>query len=221
MRLFLVVIFLCHTVSTFAQKRRYTTTSGELIFSKADYQVNGAKIANPLRFSCFFHFGGYGHIDLTKHFGLYTGMAIRNVGFTSSKGDTLIKRRNYYVGFPLAFKIGNLKQNEYVYAGVEADLAFNYKEKVFIDERRVDRFNIWFSDRTNTFMPSAFVGLNFKSGLNIKFKYYLRDFYNKEYSSNLGKMYENTTSQMFYFSLSMNVMDNFFKDTAKIYNKGI
>jgi hypothetical protein len=221
MRLFLVVSFLCLTVSTFAQKRRYTTTSGELIFSKADYQVNGAKVATPLRFTCFFHFGSYGHIDLTKHLGFYTGVAIRNVGFTSSKGDTLIKRRNYYLGFPLAIKIGNLKQNEYLYLGVEADLAFNYKEKVFVDENRIDRFNVWFSDRTNTFMPSAFVGLNFKSGLNIKFKYYLRDFYNKDFTSTLGKNYENTASQIFYFSLSMNVIDKFFKDTSRIYNKGI
>lgn len=132
-----------------------------------------------------------------------------------------MKRRNYYIGVPLALKIGNLKNDTYLFGGVEGEFAFNYKEKVFVNENKLDdlKFSTWFSDRTNAFMPSAFVGLNLKSGLNLKFKYYLRDFYNKDYTAQGVKIYDNTKSQMFYFSLAMNIRT--ISTTGKTYNKGL
>jgi hypothetical protein len=190
-----------------AQIKPYSTASGELIFSFADYKINNEQINTPVRFTCFFHLGVFEHFDFNDHIGIYTGGTIRNVGFTSSKGDTVIKRRNYYIGVPLALKIGNLKNDSYVFGGVEGEFAVNYKEKVFVNENKLDdlKFSTWFSNRTNAFMPSAFIGLNLKSGLNLKFKYYLRDFFNKDYTAGGVKIYDNTTSQMFYFSLAMNV----------------
>jgi hypothetical protein len=205
-----------------AQVKPYSTASGELIFSFADYKINNEKINTPVRFTCFFHLGVFEHFDFSEHVGLYTGGAIRNVGFTSNESaDTMVKRRNYYIGVPLALKLGNLKEDTYFFGGAEGEFAINYKEKVFINENKIDalKFNTWFSDRTNAFMPSVFAGFNHKSGLNVKFKYYLRDFYNKDYTAKGVKIYENTTSQMFYFSLSMNLRT--ITATGKTYNKGL
>ncbi|MDZ4668570.1 MAG: hypothetical protein SGJ00_11910 [bacterium] len=202
-----------------AQVKKYATSSGELIFSFADYKMKGEQVNTPVRFTCFFHYSGNKHVDFSDKFGLYTGAAIRNVGFTSTNGDTMIKRRNYYIGIPLAIKIGNLKKDKYLFAGVEGDFAINYKEKLFINEIKKDKFNIWFCNRTNAFLPSAFVGVNFKSGLNLKFKYYLKDFYNKNFVASGVKIYENTQSQVFYFSLSMNIRNQQIYKTT--YNKGL
>ncbi len=216
---FFVIIF-CLTNAK-AQVKPYSTGSGELIFSFADYKVNNQQINTPVRFTCFFHLGIFEHFDFSEHVGIYTGGAIRNVGFTSTKGDTMMKRRNYYIGVPLALKIGNLKNDTYLFGGVEGEFAFNYKEKVFVDENKLDdlKFSTWFSERTNAFLPSAFVGVNLKSGLNLKFKYYLRDFYNKDYTAQGVKIYDNTKSQMFYFSLAMNIRT--ITTTGKTYNKGL
>ncbi|MCF8427042.1 MAG: hypothetical protein K9H61_09100 [Bacteroidia bacterium] len=223
MRKILLLTFSLFVVASLqAQIKKYSTSSGEIIFSFADYKINNEQVNTPVRFTCFFHLGGYEHFDFNDKVGIYTGLAIRNVGFTSknNSGDTLIKRRNYYLGVPLAIKIGNLKEDKYLFFGVEGDLAFHYKEKLFVAEKKVDKTPIWFSDRTNTFMPSAFVGVNFKSGLNLKFKYYLKDFYNKEFISGGVKIYENvSSSQMFYFSLAMNLRNSNYSN--KSYNKGI
>jgi hypothetical protein len=212
------VLVLLFTTSK-AQVNNYSTSSGELIFSFADYKINGEQINTPVRFTCFFHMGIFEHFDFSDKVGIYTGGAIRNVGFTSTNGDTMIKRRNYYIGIPLAIKIGNLKNDNYVYGGVEGEFALNYKEKLFVSEEKINKFNVWFSDRTNAFMPSAFVGLNFKSGVNLKFKYYLKDFYNKNFTTGGVKIYDQVESQMFYFSLSLNLRNKQF--TEKTYNKGL
>jgi hypothetical protein len=221
-KLLLLTISLLAVASLQAQIKNYSTSSGELIFSFADYKINNEQVNTPVRFTCFFHLGGYEHFDFSDKVGMYTGLAIRNVGFTSKNnaGDTLMKRRNYYLGVPLAIKIGNLKEDNYFFAGVEGDFAFHYKEKLFVAEEKINKFTVWFSDRTNTFMPSAFVGVNFKSGLNLKFKYYLRDFYNKNFTTGGVKIYENVnSSQMFYFSLAMNLRNANYSN--KSYNKGI
>lgn len=202
-----------------AQIKTYGSSSGELIFSFADYKINDQQITTPVRFTCFFHAGAFQHFDFNNHVGLYTGGAIRNVGFTSTTGDTMIKRRNYYIGVPLAIKLGNMGEDTYLYGGVEGEFALHYKQKLFYNDEKVAKSTAWFSNRTNMFMPSAFIGVNLKGGLNIKFKYYLTDFYNKEYTENGVKIYDNTKSQMFYFSLSMNIRHSVYVNQT--YNKGI
>lgn len=186
----------------------YTTHGGELIFSFADYRVSGDQVNTPMRFSCFLHTVSLLHKDFGKHAGVFTGLALRNVGFTSNGGgDTSYKHRNYYVGIPLALKFGDMENDRYVYVGVEGELGLNYKEKMLIDGDVQSRFNEWFSDRTPLFMPSVFAGFNLsKTGLNLKFKYYLQDFLNPEFSKQGIKPYAGTeSSRVFYFGLSYNV----------------
>lgn len=228
MKRILLTIFVLVASLNMAQSqsssKSYTTYSGELIFSWADYKIKEEAINTPLRFTCFFHLGGYKHFDFAKNLGLYTGLAIRNVGFTSTTTDSLatkVKRRQYTLGVPLAIKIGDLGNDTYLYAGGEGELAFHYKEKTFYDDVKQKKEKKWFSNRTNLFLPSVFVGVNFKGGANLKFKYYLQDFYDTEYMSGGVKKYGDvTSSRMMYISFSMNVRSNAYSGSNKSYNKG-
>jgi len=189
-------------------QEKYFTKGMEFIFSFADYQENSGSINTPPRFTMFFHSFTNAHKDFSPFHGIYTGIGIRNVGFIVKQNDTLIKRRNYYVGIPLALKFGNLKRDRYVFIGAEAELALNYKEKRFVSDDRVSKFNEWFSNRTPMFMPSLFAGINFENGYSIKFKYYLNDFLDKNYESNSIKPYKDiSSSNVFYFSVAANIRD--------------
>ena len=202
----------------------YSTNGGEFIFSFADVDVADADVSGILRFSAFFHVGQKWHFDFSNNFGLYTGYGIRNIGFiTEDDGimieefadqiqaddDIKIKRRSYTLGIPLAFKLGNFDRNAFVYGGGEMELMFNYKEKLFINGDKEDKYNEWFSERTNLLMPSVFGGVQFPGGINVQFKYYLTNFLNQDYTERVDGVnvmpYENVDSRLFYLSLSFNI----------------
>lgn len=65
----------------------------------------------------------------------------------------------YLLGVFVVFKIGNFDWNIFVYGGVEVDFLFNYKEKLFIDDDKEEKFNEWFSDCINLFMFFVFGGM--------------------------------------------------------------
>lgn len=194
-----------------AQSKVYSITSGEMIFSWADVEqtINGeAQSINSIpRFSMFFHVGQYLHMDLTNNVGLFSGAAIRNIGFITEDDALDIekeKHRSYTLGVPLALKLGSFRNHFYLYGGGEYELLFHYKYKYWIDGEK-HKTSEWFSDRTNRFVPSVFAGVQFPGGLNVKVKYYLDDFLNNDFKkgdnprndySRFGK------TQMFYISLS-------------------
>lgn len=203
----------------------YSTSGGELIFSFADVSSGNASIGSNLRFSAFFHLGEYWHFDFTNSFGMFTGFGMRNIGMitkddgvliaehlgilTPGAGDVKIKRRSYSLGVPLAFKIGNFKRRTFVYAGGEAELMFHYKEKLFIDGDKEDKFGEWFSGRTNIINPSLFGGIQFPGGVNLKFRYYMLDFLDQDYTERINgvevRPYQGLETRMFYISLSLNL----------------
>lgn len=205
----------------------YSTNGGEFIFSFADVDVDEADIDGILRFSAFFHVGQKWHFDFGNNFGLFTGYGIRNIGFITEDdgieidefageiqvGDEVkVKRRAYALGVPLAFKLGNFGRNTFVYGGAEIDFLFNYKEKLFINGDKEEKFNEWFSERTNLLMPSVFGGMQFPGGVNLQFKYYLTNFLNQDYTERVAgvtvRPYENVDSRLFYLSLSFNIGKN-------------
>jgi hypothetical protein len=203
----ILAIFLMVNIWVFAQ-RKYTSSSGELIFSFANYVINNKNINTPLRFSAFFHVSKFYHLDVSDAIGFYTGTGVRNVGFTEKQGNTTIKRRNYYVGVPLAIKIGNLDEDRYIYAGVEGEIGINYKEKRFEGNSKTDVFDEWFSARTPLFMPSVMAGYNTTKGFNLKVRYYLFDFLDPNYVEQGRKIYSNIqSSNIFYMGISYNVND--------------
>ncbi|TRX70736.1 outer membrane beta-barrel protein [Carboxylicivirga sp. M1479] len=212
-KVLLVALVLFSLSKVYAQTDVYTVTSGELIFSWADVEQQVPfpgemqDISSNLRFTAFFHVGQYVHMDFGDAVGLYSGLAIRNIGFIT-EDDALDlekeKHRSYTLGLPLAIKLGSFRNHFYVFGGAEYELLFHYKYKYWIDGDK-HKTSEWFSDRTNRFVPSVFAGIQLPRGLNVKFKYYLDDFLNTDYKkgdnprndySRYGK------TQMFYVSLS-------------------
>jgi hypothetical protein len=219
----------------------YTLTSGEIIFSQSQASFtkaftdsySGASLSgNNVRFTMFFHVGQYLHYDVSKNFGLFSGLVIRNIGMITDEtlpqtvaltGSSVppsykqykIIRRQYTLGLPLAFKIGDFDKHLYFFAGGEYEMAFHFKEKYWTGnyERSGSKTKKteWFSNQTPTFLPSVFGGFQFPGGVNVKFRYYLTDFLDSNYKGN-GNALEGAIfdvsdqsryqeSQLFYVSL--------------------
>jgi hypothetical protein len=191
------------------KSKPYVTTGGELIFSLAHLSINQSEQSTPLRFSPVFNAQMWIHVDQDERFGVFSGVTLRNVGFIYDLPGTNIRKkaRSYNVGIPFAFKVGDMN-GTFVYAGYEAELAFNYKEKTFEDGDKKDKFNRWFSDRMNLFQHGFFVGVQLPHDTNIKFKYYLSKFYNSNFaetdaSGAVVHPYENIDANVFYFALTV------------------
>jgi hypothetical protein len=204
------------------EKRIYHSSGGEIILSGADMGYNGTNVNNNMRFTLFFHTQQLINFDLTDNIGLYTGLAIRNVGLIMEdlyqnvgydvdntdpnyNKNTTIKHRSYSLGFPLAVKVGSFSKNYFFYAGGEYEWMFAYKQKKFIDGAKY-KFTEWNSDRVTTWNPSLFAGVQFPYGFNLKFKYYLKDFLNKDFSGqDFGQDVDYSqfeSSSIWYISLS-------------------
>ncbi len=210
---FCMLIFSLATVN--AQRDVYTVTSGEMIFGWADVEqapIGGGQlesVSNNLRFTAFFHIGQYVHLDLGNSVGIFSGLAIRNIGFITEDdaldlGVEKEKHRSYTLGLPLALKLGSFKDHFYLYGGGEYELLFHYKYKYWMDGDK-HKTSEWFSDRTNLFVPSVFAGIQFPRGLNLKFKYYLDDFLNSDFKKGDNPLNDYSRygkTQMFHISVS-------------------
>ena len=201
----------------------YGSSSGEVIlsFSNAAYHNNPnagdyRQVSDAPRFTIWFHTTSYLNFDMSEHFGIYSGLSLRNIGLITMEpssnpnvtGDVKWKRRSYSLGIPLAFKLGKLDNGFYLFAGGQYEWLFHYKEKEFLNSGK-RKYTEWFSSRVNSFLPSVFVGMAFPGGMSLKFTYAMDDFMNKNYSyqdnsGNLIKPYENMDSKIFYISLFMN-----------------
>ncbi|MFN8256089.1 MAG: hypothetical protein U0W24_10400 [Bacteroidales bacterium] len=229
-------------------KTPYFITSGELIFSQNNtsftpeflQQYPGAVMSESrTRFTCFFHLGQYLHYDFSDNFGLFTGLAIRNVGMITDEtlpqtvtltgadvaySNYKIIRRQYTLGLPLAIKLGSFGKHFYFFGGAEYEMAFHFKEKFWTDtwdrSGSKTKSTQWFADQTPLFLPSAFAGVQFPGGFNLRFKYYLTDFLDNNYkvskNSQDGSTYSISDlsryqeSQVFYLSLCWQFNSSFF-----------
>ena len=200
--------------------RFYTTTSGELIFSFASVETAGSKDGSIMRFSPVFNIQNWVNFDKSEKLGFFSGLSLRNVGFIYDVNDTTRKKyRTYNIGIPVGIKFGNLS-DKFLFFGYELEIPLNYKEKTFIDEDKEDKDNIWFTSRVPTINHSLMAGIQLPHGATIKFKYYLTNFFNKDFKASDGqggtyKPYENTNVNIFYFSLSFGLL----KNTSFYYNE--
>jgi hypothetical protein len=211
-------LFLMIGISGFSQEAKspetqsvYTTTSGELIFSFADINDDSEGGSN-VRFSPFFNLQNWVNFDKSESFGWFTGLSVRNVGFIYDvpNSDSKMKYRTYNLGIPIGIKVGNLSKS-FLFAGYELEIPVNYKEKTFIDGDKEDKSSVWFSSRVNTINHSIMAGVQLPYGATLKFKYYLTNFFNKDYEADDGnggkyKPYENSDVNVFYFSLSFGLL---------------
>jgi hypothetical protein len=198
------------------KSKAYVTTGGELIFSFANVEQNGNSNGSPLRFSPVVNLQVMLNKDINKSFGVFTGLALRNVGYIMhdyiDPKDSLSykkKFRSYNLGIPLGFKIGNLDKI-FFYGGYEIEVALSYKEKTYDASDKIDKITGWFSDREEIFQHGFLVGLQFPRGANLKFKYYLNEFNNQDYVNNAGlKPYGGLKAHIFYISLNFFLFKDF------------
>ena len=205
---FFIAFLALMTSNISAQKEKfYSESGGEFIFSLADIEKDGTSLATPMRFSMFLHLGQNYHWNLNEGTGLYTGYALRNIGFITKENDAKIKRRTYSLGLPLAVKLGNMDKNFYAYGGVSFEMFFHYKQKKFIDNEKT-KYSEWFSNRTERFTHSFFTGMQFPGGVNLKFSYYPGNFLNRDFKGkDFGEVVDYSVynrSNLIYLSLSFN-----------------
>jgi hypothetical protein len=184
---FLIVTTLLSTGRAIAQDV-YTVSSYESLFQWADVgntPQGSQNINEKLRYTIVFNFGQYWHIDFNNFIGLYTGGAIRNVGFIyDTDVPTKTIRRSYNLAVPLALKVGAFDKHLYIFGGGEYELLFHYKGKRWLSNDRNGtklKDREWFSSKTKRFVPAVFGGVQFPGGFNIKYKYYLDHFLNSDY----------------------------------------
>ena len=185
-------------------KEIYTVSATETILSWGNVESAGLDIKNIGRFTPFLNFGQQLHFDFNEKSGFYTGLSVRNVGIITELNDSVrVKQRVYTVGIPVAFKAGDMDGNLFA-AGFEAEFAINYKQKVFVNDEK-SKSNIWFSDRTEIFLPSVFAEVKSKYGNYIRFKYYLTDFLQEgnQKVNVAGVDYNPTRSTMMYVSVGL------------------
>jgi len=192
--------------------KTYFSNEGEMIFSFANIESDSMNFENILRWSPVFNFMGHLNHDVNKNFGLNIGLGLRNVGFIANiqgaENNLKKKFRTYNLGVPVGFKLGDLNQNKpfFLFAGYEIEMPFHYKEKTFEDGDKTDKITGWFSNRTERFTQSVFAGIQFPQGFSVKFKYYLDNFFNKDYIYNQDgiqtKPYAGVDVNVFYFSLT-------------------
>jgi len=202
----LVLVLLLSFQVSAQNGKTYVTTGGEWIFSAGGTDNDGA-----IRFSPVFNFQLMWNTDLSEKIGFFSGGALRNVGFIyNDPNDPTIKFkfRTYNIAVPFGIKLGNMN-GTFLYGGYELELPINYKQKTFINEKKVDKFSVWFSNRVPNMYHSLFAGLQFYRGLNLKFKYYLTNFHNRNFVARIDgvdvKPYENLASNIWYISLNFSI----------------
>ncbi|WP_341834387.1 hypothetical protein WJU16_15450 [Chitinophaga pollutisoli] len=188
----------------------YVTAGGNgPLLSFANVKNNDERVRNIPRFTIFFNVGTNYNYDFNNNIGIFSGLNIKNIGLITKPTDNVkLKQRVYTLGVPVGFKIGDLRSGTFLFFGGEYDMAFNYKEKYFLDGDKKSKFNEWFSDRTDLFMPSLFAGFRFGPAFGIKGQYYLNNFFNQDYTETVGGVktqpYKDLKANLMFVTLSYN-----------------
>ncbi len=212
---FRILLLIAATFVLFKQPSRaqdvYPISAWEFLFQFADIEKASTDVTNKLRFTIVVNFGQYWHVDFNNNVGMYSGLAIRNVGFIyNTPLPTKTIRRTYNLGVPLALKVGAFDKHIYFLAGGEYELTFHYRARKWLSNSRDGTKYIdgeWFSKKSRRFVPSVFAGVQFPGGFNVKFKYYLQHILNEDYvGPDLGEndvsFSDYTKLNMMYISLS-------------------
>jgi hypothetical protein len=213
----LVIASILIVFSSMAQEKKtdiYWSFSTEMIFSFAKVDNNGNSDGNIMRWVPWFNPQAMVNFDFNKHLGIYTGLAIRNVGFIYKDPDSnyavKYKYRTYNLGIPVGFKVGNMKGFMF-FGGYEIEFPFVFKQKKFVNDVKMDdKVYEWFSDRVEPIQHSIMAGIQFPFGATVKFKYYFTNFLNRDYLEGGASGYKpyDFDANVFYFSLAWNLFGN-------------
>jgi len=213
----LIILSVLFAFGAMAQEKKtkvYGSFGLEMIFSFATIDNQGYDQGNIMRWAPVINPQSMINIDFNNYFGLFSGLAIRNVGFIYEnpldENNAKYKYRTYNFGIPVGFKVGKLDKFLF-FGGYEIEFPFVYKEKQFINEVKEDKDVIWFTDRVEPVQHSLLAGIQFPYGPTLKFKYYLTNFHNRDYIAMVDgaetKPYD-FKSNIFYFSIAWNLFTN-------------
>lgn len=232
-RYYIVLFFLIIKFSDSHAQKSYSVSVTEFIFSYSDVEFSEAFYSeypqaeiskSNVRFTAFLHISQEWHLDFTNNIGIITGLGLRNIGLISDEmlpdmddNNRMINykiiRRLYTLGVPLAVKLGSFKNHIFIYFGGEAELGLHYKEKYWTNTHSRDGDKsintTWLGEQTPLFLPSVYGGIQLPKGINIRVKYYLNDFLNRNYSTgrntnefNISDLTRYKTAQVYYLALS-------------------
>jgi hypothetical protein len=218
MKIKLLVAVLLIATAAFAQEKStkiYGSFATEMIFSFAQIDQDGNDQGNIVRWAPAINPQSMLNIDFGNIVGLYTGLAIRNVGFIYEDpvdvDNAKYKYRTYNLGIPVGIKLGKLDKM-LIFGGYEIEFPFVYKEKKFVNEEKVEKDVIWFSDRVEPVQHSVMAGIQFPYGATLKFKYYLTNFHNQDFELTENGIksypYSKFSANVFYISLAWNLFTN-------------
>jgi hypothetical protein len=192
------------------------------ILSMSSVTLNGAtpsSLTEVARFSYFINWGFTFNFNLSRHFGVYTGIDLKNIGFIEHDNISgmTIKRRTYNVGAPVGVKIGNMGLKRwYFFMGGGADIPVNYKQKTYALRNQKQKFNEWFSDRTPQVMPYIFAGIAVNRGVTVKAQYYPNNFINPDFATNGTHPYAGYDVHISMLSLGISVPIKRYRPGMKI-----
>ncbi len=204
----LAFFLLVFSSSVIGQSRSYWSGGADMIFSFADVEANGVDGDVLMRWAPVVNLHSYFNADFSSKLGFMTGLGISNVGYIydnysePSTGNVYKKKfRSYNLGIPVALKYGDLS-NWYIYAGYEVEFPFVYKEKTYESGDKINKITGWFSSRQNSFQHGPFIGVCLPDGGSIKFKYYISEFHNQDFTDSAGNQpYAGLKANIFYFSV--------------------
>jgi hypothetical protein len=154
-----------------------TADDDGLIFSR----LVSSNFTSNTRFSSFFNSGFHYNYNVTKGVALFTGLTIKNVGYSSRSKTNVYRARNYFVGIPVGLRLGNFKQMSEISVGGGVDFTLHHKEKYWtIGDKRASKKKInceWFDNTHSNFInPFLFASAKYK-GVGAKVQYYTTTFY--------------------------------------------
>ncbi len=140
------------------------------------------------RYSYFFNTGVDINFHLLKNLAPYTGFQIKNIGLITQINDSIkYKERVYTIGAPLGIKLFSNDRKFMFKAGGDIALAFNYKLKHFLNDKKIYKKNEFFSNNASLMFASVFAGFSY-SGLTLCGNYYLTNFYNPSFNKGVARL---------------------------------
>lgn len=186
-------------------QQSYLSSQGEYVFSFSGYSGPDGNSDGRMRFSVFPNTEIAYNIDGKGLWGMYSGLTFRNIGLIWNDGQRH-KRRALSFGVPLAFKVGDLENDKFLFVGGEAEFFFHYKRKDWTVDGSKIKNGSWLSDEVNQFQPSIMLGYN-TGVLMLRAKYYINTFFNEDFErpvagGGVEKVYANSNSNIIYFSVA-------------------
>lgn len=162
-------------------KKWYRSDAGDFcLFSFSNVSRDGNQLKNIPRF-IYLNSTSHFNKDITQSVGFYTGYSINNIGMIYDENDSVrYKRRVITFGLSAGLKFGNIKEATYFFLEGQLNMAVNYKEKRFVNDKKVDKSNTWFGEQTPLLMPAVSAGFLYNQ-IGIKAQYFPTNFFNPAY----------------------------------------